>query len=334
MLEKLVMKHYIGVDIGGTNIKIGIVDEKGKALAHDSFSTDAQAGPQAVVNAISQQVKSLVGKAGMSLDELTGVGIGCPGPLDLKAGIVVAAPNLKTWKNVPLRDMVSKATGLPAILENDANAAAFGEFWAGAGRDENVRHLVMLTLGTGIGCGIVNDGRLIHGKHGYAAETGHTIIQPDGRLCACGQRGCIEAYASARNMAHLTEELLEQDTTSSLHEVFKAKGRISSKDVFTHAKQGDALALKVVDQTTDYLGILCVNLCRQLDPAMIVFAGGMILAGDFLFSRIRKAFDHHTWKIIKDKVTIVPAELGNDAGFIGAAAVAWDGDRHGALVLA
>lgn len=328
------MRHYIGVDIGGTNIKIGIVNENGRPVASDSFATQASDGPEAIVATIKSQVASLVQKAGMSYSDMAGVGIGSPGPLDPTGGIIIATPNLKGWKNVPLRDMVSKATGLPAILENDANAAAYGEFWAGAGKGDLVKHLVMLTLGTGIGGGIVENGQLIRGKFGYAAELGHVIVQPNGRLCGCGQRGCIETYASASNVAKIAIERLNTHEPSSLKKVLEDKGKVSSKDVFEHATQGDKLAVKLVDETADYLALLCVNVCRFLDPQMIVFAGGMILAGDFLFDRIQASFKRQTWTIVDDQVRIVPAELGNDAGFIGAAAVAWDGDRRAALVMA
>lgn len=329
------MRYYIGVDIGGTNIKIGIVGEDGKPVANDSFTTKADDGPQAVVASIKSELQKLVKRADMTSDQITGVGIGSPGPLDASDGIIVATPNLKGWNNVPLRDMVSKATGLPAILENDANAAAFGEYWTGAGKGDEVKHLVMLTLGTGIGGGIVTDGQLVHGRHGLAGEVGHAIVIPNGRLCGCGQRGCIEAYASASNVAKITnEQLAAGGQTSSLKPIYDAKGKVSSKDIFGHAEQGDKLALAIVDQTADYLGMLCVNVCRFLDPQMIVFAGGMILAGDFLFDRIRAAFKRQTWTIVDDKVKIVSAVLGNDAGFIGAAAVAWDGERRGALVTA
>lgn len=328
------MRYFIGVDIGGTNIKIGIVNEEGKPVANDSFSTLANDGPQAVVASIKSQVDQLIQQAGMTKDQMVGVGIGSPGPLDVTGGIIVATPNLKGWKNVPLRDMVSKATGLPAMLENDANAAAYGEFWAGAGKGDYVQHLVMITLGTGIGGGIVHKGELIRGHSGFAAEIGHVIVKPDGRICGCGQKGCIETYASASNVARIATERLATAQASSLHDVLNEKGKVSSKDVFEHAVRGDKLALTIVDETADYLALLCVNICRFLDPQMIVFAGGMILAGEFLFERIRTSYQRQTWTILDDKVAIVPAELGNDAGFIGAAAVAWDGERRKALVLA
>ncbi len=328
------MQYFIGVDIGGTNIKIGLVNEQGKPLANHSYRTQSDSGPQVVVDVIAKEIKLLVEQTHIAMSDIAAVGIGSPGPLDLANGIVRATPNLSGWKDVPLRDMVARATGLPVVLENDANAAAFGEFWAGAGRDPDVRHMIMLTLGTGIGCGIVDDGHLIHGRNGFAGEGGHVIVQPTGRVCGCGQRGCIEAYASASNVARITLERLKAGEPSSLERLLADGKEITAREVFEHAQKGDPLALDVVDKTADYLGLLCVSLCRLLDPQMIVFAGGMILAGEFLFSRIRKAYDHHTWTILKDRILIVPAELGNDAGFIGAAAVAWDGHKRGTLVYA
>lgn len=330
------MHHYVGVDLGGTNIKIGLVDEQGKPLAQDSFPSQISDGPETVVKNIAARVDALIRSAGVDRSRILGLGIGSPGPLDMETGVILSSSNLTGWNHVPLRDMVSKATGFAAILENDANAAAFGEYWGGAGRGSQIKHLVMLTLGTGVGCGIVNDGHLVHGTSGFAAEGGHVIVEPGpaGRLCGCGQRGCIEAHASASHVGHIAQDRVEAGEASSLRQVLDQGKPITSKDVFQHAQEGDTLALSVVDRTADYLGIQCVILCRLLDPQLIVFAGGMILAGEFLFSRIRESFARRTWKIVKDQVRIVPAELGNDAGFIGAAAVAWDGHKRGKLVLA
>jgi glucokinase len=188
----------------------------------------------------------------------------------------------------------------------------------------------MLTLGTGIGSGFVIDGRVLHGAHDMAGEAGHMIVAPGGRLCGCGQRGCLEAYASAPATVKRAVEALAAGEHTSLAQIWQGgTGTITAKDVFDAARDGDRLASRIAEETATFLGLACVSLCRVLDPQMIVFAGGMILAGESLFERVRKAFREQSWNILEDQVQIVPATLGNDAGFIGAAAVAWDAARSG-----
>ena len=322
------MAYYIGLDLGGTNIKAGVVDEKARVVTKISVVTNAQNGPDAVIAALVTAAVEVAKQAKLPLENIAGIGIGSPGMLDIKNGIVRASPNLPGWKNEKVRDRGAAGTGRPAVLENDANAAGFGEFWVASGRDPSIRHLVMLTLGTGVGSGIIIDGKVLHGAFDVGAEAGHMIIVPEGRLCGCGQHGCLEAYASATNTAKRAIEAIEAGEKSSLQKILNGPdGTITAKDVFEAAESGDALASRIVDETATYLGIACVSLCRLLDPQMIVFAGGMILAGQFLFDRVRAAFLSHTWKMVKPQVQIVPALLGNDAGFIGAAAVAWDAFR-------
>lgn len=322
------MTHYIGLDLGGTNVKAGVVDENGCVRSQLSVPTNAIGGQEAVIAAMVDAARQVAAEAGLSLEQIAGIGIGAPGPLDLEAGVVSEAPNIPGWQNVPLRARIAEATGRPSVLENDANAAAFGEFWAGAGRNPSIRHLVMLTLGTGIGSGLIVDGKLIHGAHGIGAEGGHTIVQPGGRICNCGQRGCLEAYASASNTACRAQEAIDAGRATMLTQSRSRPSKaITAKDVFAAAATGDELAKSIIDDTALYLGIACVNFCRLFDPQMIVFAGGMMLAGDTLFAEIRRVFEEQTWSLTKPTVRIVPAELGNDAGFIGAAAVAWDADQ-------
>lgn len=319
------MGHYIGLDLGGTNIKAGVVDDDARVLSRVSIPTPGESGPEAVMQAMAEAAQAAADQAKLTLAQIDGIGIGAPGMLDLKRGLVLAAPNLPGWKNTPIRDRITELTGRPAVLENDANAAAFGEYWAGAGRDPSVRNLIMITLGTGVGSGIVIDGKLLHGAFDLGAEAGHLIVVPNGRLCGCGQRGCIEAYASASSTARRACEAVKSGEESSLARDFgKQPDRITAKDVFEAANRGDALATRIVEETATYLGIACISLCRVLDPQMIVFAGGMILAGDQLFDRVRAAFRAHDWHVVETRAQLVPALLGNDAGFIGAAAVAWD----------
>ena len=319
------MAHYIGIDLGGTNIKAGVTDENGRALAKVSVPTEGDRGPDVVIKNMAGAARQAVAKAGMPLESIDYVGIGAPGPVHFDDGIVLAAPNMTGWRNIPLRDRIAKELDRPSVLENDGNAAAFGELWAGAGRDPSIRHLLMLTLGTGVGGGFIANGKLIRGAHGYGSEPGHIIVNPAGSRHTSGSPGCLEQYASASACGRRACELIEAGGKSSLKAVYDAnKKHVSAKDVFAHAKAGDKLAEQIVSEVTQYLGIACINLCRIFDPQMIVFAGGMILAGDELFDRVRAVFNDCTWSIGSPLPEIVPSQLGNDAGFIGAAAVARD----------
>lgn len=314
------MSHYIGLDLGGTNIKAGLVSDTGKPISKISVPTQAEGGVDAVVENLIQAATAVMDEAGLQLSEVQGIGIGAPGLVDTDAGIVIAAPNLPGFRDIPLATRIQNRTGVQTWIENDANAAAMGEFWVGSGRDGQVRDLVMLTLGTGVGSGIIIQGRVFHGGFGIAGELGHMIVKPGGTKCSCGQRGCLEMYASASGTGRRAAEAVAAGEASSLSQ----HRTITSKEVFDAAKQGDALAMRIVRETAEVLGIAVVNLCRILDPHMIVFAGGMILAGDMLFDQIRSVVRENWWNMNEPRVRIVPAELGNDAGFIGAAAVAWD----------
>jgi glucokinase len=310
----------IGIDVGGTNIKIGCFDANLKLLKKTSITTDADSGPQAVVKKMLVAIDGLVKESGFKLSDISAAGIGTPGPADYKAGIIINSTNMPAFKNVPIRQMLSDALHCPVAFDNDANVACFGEFVAGAGK--GVEDLVFFTLGTGIGAGIISDGKLIRGSGGNAAELGHTIIYPDGRLCNCGQKGCAEAYASASNTAKRATEAIEAGEKSTLKKVLGKFGQITSKDVYDHLNTGDKLAQKITDETAKVLAILCINALHAVEPQRIVFAGGMIAAGDILLNRIKDYFNQQIWKLKKETVEICFATLGEDAGIIGAAALA------------
>jgi glucokinase len=314
----------IGIDLGGTNIKVGCFDLQLKLLKKTALETAADMGPQTVVERLSTEIERLVGQCGFKLSDIAAAGIGTPGPADYKAGIIINSTNMPTFKNVPIRKMLSNALNCPVAFDNDANVACLGEFVAGAGR--NITDMVFFTLGTGIGGGIVSDGKLLRGSGGNAAELGHIIIYPDGKLCNCGQKGCVEAYASANNTAKRAAEAVEAGTKSSLAVVLKDNGQITCKDVYEHLEKGDALAKKITDETAKALAILCVNVLHTTEPQRIVFAGGMIAAGDILLNRIKYYFNEQIWKLKKETVEICFATLGEDAGIIGAAAMARLGD--------
>jgi len=255
----------------------------------------------------------------VGISELAAAGIGTPGPADYKAGILYSLANMPGFKDVPVKRMVSEALQCPVGFDNDANVACLGEFVSGAGAD--VDDMVFFTLGTGIGAGVISDGKLIRGCGGNGGELGHMIVFPDGRLCGCGQRGCVEAYASASSTAARATEQIENGAESSLKAVLEQNGAISCKDVYEHLAGGDVLAKEITETTAKVLGILCVNVLHFTEPERIVFAGGMIGAGEVLLDGIKMNFDEQIWGLKKEMVEICFASLGGDAGVVGAAAL-------------
>jgi glucokinase len=250
------------------------------------------------------------------------VGIGSPGPLNLQKGMIISLPNVPGMENVPLRDAVGERINLPTTLENDANAAAYGEFIAGAGKDTD--EMVMLTLGTGLGSGVVHRGEILHGAHGIGGEAGHLIVHPGGRRCGCGQRGCAEQYCSASFLAKYTAERVRAaEQPTSLTDVLDANGELTAKDIAEAAANGDALAGEAWDECCYHLAIACVSICRLIDPGCIVLAGGLTNAGDRLLKPVRRHASEQNWTLCEAKTEIRIAALGADAGAIGAAGVAW-----------
>ena len=310
---------YIGIDFGGTNLKAGLFDADMKLIAATSVPS-GDLNPEAVVENMAKTAEKLASDAGFALSDIKGVGVGCPGQINLTDGVVLSSPNIG-FENVPLRKMLNDRFGIPAVLENDANAAAWGEFVLGAAKD--VQDLVFFTLGTGIGGGIVSDGKLVYGCSDEAAELGHIIMCPDSdRTCGCGQKGCAEAYASANSTADRAKEAVVKGQPSTLKDLLDKNGEITCKDVFDHAAAGDKLAQETVDGTARILALLCVNMLHITQPKRILFAGGMIAAGDALLGRIKHYFDQYIWTMKKEDVEICFATLGEDAGITGTAALA------------
>ncbi len=313
----------VGIDLGGTYIKLAVLDERLALVAQDRVPTPADRGPEAVIEAMAGGAEALLRRAGVAREDVAGVGIGSPGPLDLEAGVVIGMPNIPGFDHVPIRDRLARRLDLPAVLENDANAAALAEFLVGAAR--GVRDMVLLTLGTGIGGGIVLDGQLVHGAHGLGGEIGHMIVAPGGRPCGCGQRGCLERYASATYLARHARQLIEQEgRASALSVVLAEKGDIDARDVVTAAGGGDALAAEVWSEAIEHLAVACVSLARVLDPELILLGGGMAKAGEALLEPLRGRFGDLHWKLAETRTRLALASLGNDAGVIGAAGVARD----------
>jgi len=315
------MKQVLaGIDFGGTNTKIGLFDSKLNLLGRTSVVSGVDEGPDAVIDRMAEAVKSLMSDAGFCPEDLAAIGVGTPGPAEYKEGIIIASPNLPLFKAVPIKVMLSDKLNVGVVVDNDANAACWGEFVAGAGKD--VSDMAFFTLGTGIGGGLVSDGKLVHGCGENAAELGHIIIYPDGRECGCGQRGCAEAYASANATAKRATEAIEAGAQSSLKKVLDEKGKIACKDVYEHLASGDGLAKKITDETAKTIALLCINVLHTTEPARIVFSGGMMAAGDALLNQIKHYFNEYVWKLKKETVEICFATLGEQAGIVGAAALA------------
>lgn len=321
-------RYTIGIDIGGTNVKGGVVDPEGRIVARHSIETRADLGFEASFGRIVRLVQELASGLPQSDAQIAAVGVGVPGPMSHEKGLIHNAPNLPGWVNIPFRDRMTAATKFHCVVENDANAAAFGEFTMGAGRD--VQNMVMLTLGTGIGGGIVIGGRLIRGAFDNAGEIGHAIMIPEGRACPCGQRGCLERYSSANAIAERFVEAIAAGEPSSLAGRAKeeaalaarADGRIDSADVLAAAEAGDVLASRIWGEACRLLALAIVNIQHFFNTEQVVLAGGLINAGEKLLTPVRRHFAEQTWRICDDAPRIVLATLGGDAGMLGAAALA------------
>jgi len=322
--------HYVGLDVGGQTMKAAVVDDSGAASPAVTKDTNAAAGQARGLETMVETIRAAVAAAGLAMKDIAAIGVATPGLMDLKAGIITDPPNLKPWKNVPVRSHVETAFGMKGkvAFQNDANAAAYGEFWVGAGKGFN--SMCLFTLGTGIGGGIIVNGSILEGEHSHGAEVGHMRIDlPDrGRLCGCGRRGCLEAYASAVAIAERTkEELATWRGPSKLRELLRdADGRdITEADcvkIFDVAKHGDELAMKIVDDTAYYLALGACALMATVDPQAIVFGGGMTKTGEHFLVKIDEYVRRFGLTLPAERVKILYASKGTDAGFIGAAGCA------------
>ncbi|HSG07051.1 MAG TPA: ROK family protein [Longimicrobiales bacterium] len=309
----------VGVDIGGTNVVVGLVPEEGgHPTALRTRATASLGDPDAVVVELARMVREAIREGREDAgDEVLGVGIGSPGPLDLAEGVVLDAFNLG-WKDFPLRDRLSESLAMPALLDNDANCATWGEYWLGAGR--NVSSLVGVTLGTGIGGGVVLDGQLIHGASASAGELGHMTIDFHGRRCKCGNYGCLEAYASGPNIAARAREGLEAGAQSVLTGLVQGDlALITAATVYEGILDGDAYAGEVMLETAKILGAGLANIVNIFNPEMIVIVGGVTRAGDYLFTPLRSEVRRRAFRSAEQVCQIVPGALPETAGVIGAA---------------
>jgi glucokinase len=314
------VRFVLGIDIGGTNLVVGSVAEDGSTvLATASEPTHAEAGATDVVDRLVGLAERAVAetRARAPDAEILGVGVGAPGPLDTKRGIVLLTPNLG-WVNMPLRQIIHDRLGLPAALDNDANCAVLGEWWVGAAR--GARHAIGITIGTGIGGGLILDGRLYHGASDVAGEIGHTTIDTEGRRCKCGNYGCLEAYASGPNIAIRAIEEIEAGAPSRLPSYVGGDLRqITAQTVYLAAQEGDELALEVVNDTAKFLGVGIGNLLNVFNPEVVVVCGGVTLAGDHLFVPLQREVARRAFKPAVMACRIVPGKLEGTAGVYGAA---------------
>jgi glucokinase len=271
-----------------------------------------------VVRMASEVAAEALDRHGASRDRIVGVGIGCPGPLDLERGIVLTTPNLG-WTNYPIRQRIEDGLGLPAVLDNDANCATLGEWWQGAGR--GVRSLAGITLGTGIGGGLILDGRLVHGASGTAGELGHTTIDLNGRRCGCGNYGCLEAYASGPNIAARAREGIEAGYASAIVDLVEGDlDRVTALTVYDALLLGDRHAHEVMLETAKVLGAGIANIVNTFNPEMVVIVGGVTRAGEHLFGPLRAEVRRRAFEVAVEACQIVPGEL-EAAGVIGAAGI-------------
>ena len=316
------MDWVLGIDIGGTNLVVGAVASDGsRVVGAHSEPTNPARGPDAVVDGLVAMGRRTLETLASEVPGATvrGVGVGAPGPLDTKRGVVLLTPNLG-WVDMPLRDRIADGIGLPTALDNDANCAVLGECWVGAARD--ARFVIGVTIGTGIGGGIVLDGKLHHGAADCAGEIGHITIDIDGRRCGCGNYGCLEAYASGPAIARRAIEQLESGEESTLlHLVDGDDSRVTAQTVYEAAAAGDRMALDVVRDTAHYLGAGIANLLNIFNPDCVVIVGGVTRAGDSLFEPLRREVARRAFKPAVKSCEIIPGSLDGLAGVIGAARV-------------
>ena len=313
--------YVVGIDIGGTNTVFGIVDARGTIIATDSIKTAGHGEVEAYADAVCKPLMKLI-QANGGKEKIKGIGIGAPNG-NYYSGTIEFAPNLP-WKGIiPLAAMFEERTGIPTALTNDANAAAIGEMTYGAAR--GMKDFIMITLGTGVGSGIVINGQMVYGHDGFAGELGHTIIRREnGRLCGCGRHGCLETYCSATGVARTAREILTSSTEESLLRAIPSE-EITSKDVYGAAKKGDKVAKQIFEFTGTLLGEALADFIAFSSPEAIVLFGGLAKSGELLTKPVKKAMDDNVLNIFKGKTKLLISELkDSDAAVLGASALGWE----------
>ncbi|OKZ47588.1 MAG: glucokinase [Clostridiales bacterium 41_21_two_genomes] len=307
----------IGIDLGGTNIVAAVVDEKYNIIAKAKTPTAVPRSAELIFDDIAKVCKEAVEKAGLTMNDISSIGLGTPGTVN-SDGVIEFANNLN-FDNVPAKDMIIERLGdKPVYVANDANCAALGEAYAGCGN--GAKNFIAVTLGTGVGSGVIIDGKIVTGVNNAGGECGHMVIVVDGEACTCGRHGCWEAYASATALINQTKKAMEQYPDSVMHQLAKEEGKVSGKTAFDAMRRGDIAGIKVVDQYIKYVACGIINLVNALQPEIICVGGGICNEGETLLRPLRRYIEAERYSVYsKIQTKIIKAELGNDAGIIGAA---------------
>ena len=306
---------YVGIDLGGTNIAAGLVDDTGQIIAKDSTPTLLPRDYKEIVKDMAGLTESLIKKTGLTVDDIKGIGIGCPGSIDSKNGEVAFSNNLK-MHHVHMIDEMKKYFNLPMSILNDADAAAYGEY---AVNGDGVNSFVFITLGTGVGGGIIINKKVYSGFNGAGGELGHITLIHGGKSCNCGNIGCWEAYASVTALIEQTKQAMEKNPQSLMHSISEKEGKISGRTAFEAAKAGDASGIEVVNRYIEYVASGLVSIINIFQPEKLVIGGGISKEGDYLLNPIKEYCNKHEYNKYLKKVDISIAKLYNDAGIIGAA---------------
>jgi glucokinase len=311
-------KWLVGVDIGGTTVKLAFIDSQGEIIHSWEIDTDKRENGQHIPVDIARSIEQKLNEINQPKSQLVGIGVGAPGPVNAEDGSVEVAVNL-SWKKYPLKDILVRETSLPVVVDNDANIAALGEMWKGAGN--GARNVICVTLGTGVGGGIIANGEIVNGVNGSGGEIGHiTSVPKGGAPCNCGKTGCLETVASATGIVRLAIEALgAEHEISSLKDLYKVQESLTAKQVFDAAKDGDNTAQRVINKVAFHLGLALGNLANGLNPEKIVIGGGVSRAGDILLTPVKEQFAQFAFPRVAEGAELVIATLGNNAGVIGGA---------------
>ncbi|GJQ59405.1 MAG: glucokinase [Candidatus Scalindua sp.] len=304
--------YVMAADVGGTNTRIAVVSSQGEIHTLIKRDTHCKGGKDEMLSFLISLFKETIKKSQLPREKISGLGIGFPGPLDAQTGVIFNPPNLPGWNNIPLRNILENEFGSPVVIENDANAAALGEWWKGVG--VGTKSFVCITLGTGVGGGIILGGKLWHGASSMAGEIGHTTIVPNGIPCTCGNRGCLEAYASARGITDRTRRILSETEKNR-----EAETPLTFKDISHMVSQGDDRILPIIQETGVILGIAVANLANLLNPEMIALFGGVTSLGERLLSPMKEEVEKRAFQKAREPLRIEVAKLGDNGGLLGAA---------------
>ena len=306
---------YLGVDLGGTNIAVGLVDENGAIICQDDTPTLATRPTEEIIKDMCDLCKKVGDEAGKSMDEVAAIGVGCPGTVDNENGVIAYSNNIP-MKQFPMREMIRAHINKPVNLENDANAAAYGEYIING---KGAKNYIFITLGTGVGGGIIINEKIYRGFNFAGAELGHITLMVDGEQCSCGKKGCWEAYASVTALIRQTKAAMDKNPDSLMHEIAKAEGKVSGRTAFDAAKKGDKAGQEVVDMYEKYVAEGLVSILNIFQPEKIAIGGGISKEGDYLLNPIKELVYKDDYNKYMPKTEIEIATLFNDAGIIGAA---------------